>query len=238
MLAGAVPGSGRCRLKGVRDGARRVAVCDLWFVVRDSIRRFAAPDISEDKTKLTSATIHTQTVDEDEMQLRARRCEALLEVLRAAASATTALSAWARSRGWDERILARKLETATLPAPDDIARLLGVTPGASTGYRLVELTSGARVLSRADNWFASARLPERVNAGLRDGQTPFGALIAPLEPRRALLGVTRLWRPGQENPQETPQELFRLSAVVTGLCAGVRAPLAVVHETYLMGMVL
>ncbi|WP_191317818.1 hypothetical protein [Camelimonas fluminis] len=193
---------------------------------------------SEDRANVTRATIHTQTVDEDGMRLRARRCEALLDALRAASSATAALSAWARSRGWDERILARKLETATRPAPDDVAGLLGVTPGAPTGFRLVELTSGARVLSRADNWFASARLPELVNAGLRDGLTPFGALIAPLEPRRELLGVTRLWLPVEKSSQDMPQELFRLSAVVTGLYAGARAPLAVVHETYLATLAL
>lgn len=231
MLAtAALDRGGRFRLKGAGTAARPDAP-------HGRLRR-AAWGNSEDRANVTRATIHTKTVDEDEMRLRARRCEALLEALRAASSATAALSAWARSRGWDGRILARKLETATRPAPEEVARLLEVPPGEPIGFRQVELASGARVLSRADNWYAPGRLPGAVNAGLCDGSIPFGALVAPLEPRRQVLGVAPLWKGALQDWRELtpPQALFRLSAVVTGLCAGQRMPLAVVSETYLAAL--
>lgn len=182
---------------------------------------------------VTSAIIQTGAVDPAGRSSLTRRCEALIDAIAGASSATAALSVMARARGWDERIVARKLEADLRPAPENVRELLGAPADAAIGFRRVELMSGVRVLSRADNWFMPERLPQTVRAALETGASPFGALIAPLQPRRQLLGVERLWSVADAAP---PPELFRLTAIVTGVQAGVRLPLAMVSETYLSAL--
>ncbi|GHE49754.1 hypothetical protein GCM10019059_06150 [Camelimonas fluminis] len=163
------------------------------------------------------------------------RYEALVAALLETGSATETLAAWSRRRGWDDRIVAHKLEADMRPAPAQIAALLDIREGETVGYRKVALASGERVLSRADNWFTPGRLSSGVNAGLDASQTPFGRLVSRLSPTRRVVNADRLWA----NPQQgAPAEVFRLFAVVSGETDAGRKPLAVVNETYQAVMVL
>lgn len=171
---------------------------------------------------------------QDLTQDLAARRDVLAASLLKAASATAALAAWAARRGWAEPILAHKLETARRPAPADINALLQVNAGERLGFRRVELVCGARVLSRADNWFVCSRLPAAINRQLDAGAEPFGQLIGQLAPQRLVLGVEQLWMPAIA---PVPDALFQIRAVVTGIGPQGRAPLAVVAETYLVAAI-
>ncbi len=162
------------------------------------------------------------------------RYEALVAALLETSSATATLAAWSRQRGWDDRIVAHKLEADMRPAPGGIAALLDIPEGEIVGYRKVALASGDRVLSRADNWFTPGRLSSGVNAGLDASQTPFGRLVSRMSPTRRVISADRLWATPHE---AAPAEVFRLSAVVSGVTDAGLKPLAVVNETYQAVMV-
>ena len=163
------------------------------------------------------------------------RYEALVAALLQTGSATETLATWSRRRGWDDAIVAHKLEADMRPAPARIAALLDIGEGETVGYRKVALASGERVLSRADNWFTPGRLSSGVNAGLDASQTPFGRLVGRMSPSRQVISADRLWVAPQ---QPVPAEVFRLFAVVSGQTGEGRRPLAVVNETYQAVMVL
>jgi chorismate-pyruvate lyase len=108
----------------------------------------------------------------------------LLEAdLRAGPTATAMLE-----RRSGERVRACVIATAAPP---------GAAPRAVTGegpiaYRRVQLVAGDTVLSDADNWYLPDRLTPAMRAALADSDAPFGAVIAPLAPRRELLSVARV----------------------------------------------
>jgi chorismate-pyruvate lyase len=109
--------------------------------------------------------------------------EALEADLRAGPTATAMLER--RGRG---EVRARVIATASPP---------GAAPRAVTGegaiaYRRVQLVVGETVLSDADNWYLPDRLTPAMRAALAESDTPFGAIIAPLAPRRELLSVARV----------------------------------------------
>jgi chorismate-pyruvate lyase len=68
---------------------------------------------------------------------------------------------------------------------------LGAGKEEVVAYRAVRLMCGNRVLSRAQNWYLAGRLTAEMNRAL-DGDAPFGAVIAPLGPRRHVLDRQRL----------------------------------------------
>lgn len=168
-------------------------------------------------------------IDGDAVSVNAR-LEVLISALRTAPQATEILAALAVERGWNHKVRARKLSTATLAAPASVASLLDLGGDEPTGYRAVELVCGQRVLSRAENWFVPSRLSAGINARLADTDEPFGLLIAGLQPRRETLDLVRLWTSGA---MPVSGELFRLNAVVSALAPAGRRPLAIVTETYL-----
>lgn len=85
-------------------------------------------------------------------------------------------------------------------------------------YRSVKLMCGDRVLSRAENWYLIERLAPDMRAAL-DGDTPFGAVIRPLNPKRHVL----------ERQQLSGDAVLRIRALVLD---GDDRPLAEVVEHY------
>ncbi|AJP70923.1 hypothetical protein [Sphingomonas hengshuiensis] len=101
--------------------------------------------------------------------------------LRAATSATAVLQ-----RRCAEPIRA-VVDRAAMRAPTAEQRArLRVGAEEPVGYRHVSLRCGDKVLSDAENWYVPARLTQAMNAALT-GDTPFGAAIRPLAPRREAL---------------------------------------------------
>lgn len=103
------------------------------------------------------------------------------------------------------------------PTPEQRARLK-VGADAPVAYRRVALMCGDAVLSEAENWYVPARLTPAMNAALA-GDTPFGAAIRPLGPRRQVLDVAEV----------RPPYILRHHALVVD-AGGV--PLAEVVERY------
>jgi len=126
---------------------------------------------------------------------------ALIETLNAdllaARSATATLEKWCADHKLapEPKIIARPIEGAAKAPGEETLRRLGVAGPEAVKYRHVELACGAHVLSRADNWYVPARLPEETNRLLETTQTPFGKAIAPLQPWRRTVDAKILWSP-------------------------------------------
>ena len=101
-------------------------------------------------------------------------------------SATEALRSWCEARGIaaPAQIMARPVSGPPAKPPTGLRRLLGVGLREQLGYRHVELTCGACVLSWAHNWYVPGRLTSAMNAALTATQVPFGRIAAPLNYRR------------------------------------------------------
>ena len=75
-----------------------------------------------------------------------------------------------------------------------IRRLLQVGAAEPVRYRRVRLACGDQILSDADNWYVPARLTAEMNHTLDETDTPFGAVVKPLDFRRRTIrsaGVAR-----------------------------------------------
>jgi hypothetical protein len=118
---------------------------------------------------------------------------------------------------------------ASAPAGADSLARLGVANESALGYRRVRLMAGARLLSVAENWFVPVRLTPAMCDALETGDKPFGAVIAPLAPRRLPLSVQRLWG-GRGDP---PDALLSVRAMIV---SGAGMPLAIVSERYQRGV--
>ena len=55
------------------------------------------------------------------------------------------------------------------------------------GYRRVDLACGIHALSEAENWYVPARLTPEMNRQLDTSDTPFGAVVKPLNFHRDIL---------------------------------------------------
>ena len=102
--------------------------------------------------------------------------------------------------------------------------------------RSVSLKRGDVVLSDAENWFIPQRLPGSMREALASTPTPFGAVIAPLHPRRRtffvdLTGAFEMTKLMAPNPAyDQARTVVDHRAVV---CRGIDGqPLAVVREAY------
>ena len=106
-------------------------------------------------------------------------------------SATEALRSWCEARGIASpaQIMARPVSGPPAKPPKGLRRLLGVGLRETLGYRHVELTCGACVLSSAHNWYVPGRLTAEMNAALAATQVPFGRIAAPMNYRREPLEV-------------------------------------------------
>ncbi len=104
-------------------------------------------------------------------------------------SATAALEDWCASRGIADPavIQAHKLTTHAEPVPEQVRAALRTASGEEVSQRQVRLSCGTVVLSVAWNWYLPARLTPAMNAALKDSDTPFGKVVAPLRFRRETL---------------------------------------------------
>lgn len=142
-----------------------------------------------------------------------------LDGLRNAASATRFLESWCATRGLGEGpVRSRRLAP---PPPDPAAEaLLAPAPDERPAARHVTLLRGAVPLSDCDIRWLAARLPPEMHQALARTDTPFGVVVAPLAPERALLTEAVL----------PPGGLHALECVALLRVAG--RPLAVARERY------
>ena len=112
-------------------------------------------------------------------------------------SATAVLQALCDRRQADApRILARRIAAADDPnAAAAARRFLGAAANEPIRLRRVELTCGADVLSRADNWYLPGRLTGDMNRLLETTDTPFGVAVKPLAFQRRTLASELLFHP-------------------------------------------
>ena len=133
--------------------------------------------------------------------------------LLATRSATATLEAWCRDHRMADvpRVVARAVAGArNAPAPEQLRRL-AVASAADVKYRRVSLQCGAHVLSDADNWYVPARLTAEMNRLLDTTDTPFGKVVAPLDPYRETIAVKLLWH---DSTQPMPDTLFEHRAIL------------------------
>ena len=126
---------------------------------------------------------------------------ALMQTLNAellgSASATASLESWCRDHrlAIDPTIVARVVTSVTRLADTITRQRLEVGPADEVKHRRVQLRCGSRLLSVADNWYVPARLTREMNHLLETTETPFGKVVAPLEPYRRTFAVQLLWTP-------------------------------------------
>jgi hypothetical protein len=171
---------------------------------------------------------------------------ALIETLNgellASRSATATLEKWCADHrlAADPKIVATPAQGAQKPPAPETLRRLGVERAEAVKYRHVELSCGAHVLSRADNWYAPERLAPEMNRALETSETPFGKVIAPLQPWRRTIEAKILAAPlsagwemrrdaAEAGDYEPPPDIIEHRALVL---AGDGRPLAEVVETY------
>ena len=77
-------------------------------------------------------------------------------------------------------------------ASAQVRELLRVAPNEALGYRRVLLACGSHILSEADNWYVPSRLTTGMNRQLDSSDTPFGAVVKPLDFHRRVLKAERL----------------------------------------------
>ena len=117
--------------------------------------------------------------------------------LLASRSATATLETWCRDHRLADpaTIVADRLPRGTVTPTAEQRAHLEVVAADEVKYRHVRLRCGARVLSEADNWYVPARLTPEMNRVLETTDTPFGRVVAPLEPYRRTFAVSLLWSP-------------------------------------------
>jgi ketosteroid isomerase-like protein len=128
-------------------------------------------------------------------------------------SATTTLERWCRDHHLADtaRLVARAVGGAhRAPSREQLHRL-EVGGEQDVAYRRVRLQCGARVLSEADNWYVPARLTAEMNRSLETSDTPFGRVVAPLQPYRRTFAVKVLW---SDSTRPIPETLFEHHAVL------------------------
>jgi chorismate-pyruvate lyase len=126
--------------------------------------------------------------------------------LLASRSATQTLEKWCGDhRLADEpKIIARVIDRVGAPLSAEQRRRLKVADADEVRYRRVQLQCGSRVLSEADNWYLPQRLTKDMNRLLDTTDTPFGAVVRPLEPFRQTLAVVMFWSPLPERWDRDP----------------------------------
>ncbi len=161
-------------------------------------------------------------------------------------SATRTLEKWCQTHQLAAvpSIVAQPVLGDNKPPSQEQMQRLEVTGPEQLKYRRVRLFCGDQLLSEADNWYVPGRLTADMNRLLETTQTPFGKVVAPLEPYRQTIFVKMLWSPlpegwetenpvhGEKNrkqPLAIPDTLFEHRAVVYGKD---RKPIAQVHEVY------
>ena len=164
----------------------------------------------------------------------------------ASRSATATLEKWCRDHALatEPRVVAEVVAGEPRAPGAEQRQRLGADSAEVVGYRRVRLRCGGHVLSEAENWYLPGRLTPEMNRLLETSDTPFGRVVAPLEPYRRTFAARLLWSPlpeGWERSMETvppcrssgplaiPGTLFEHRALVLGRD---NRPIAEVHEVY------
>jgi hypothetical protein len=92
------------------------------------------------------------------------------------------------------------------------------TPAEPACHRRVILLAAGRAVSEADLWYVPSRLLPGMEALLRDTETPFGAVVAPMEPTRHTLAA-RICDPGEPHALEHEAVLRRADGAAIALVA-------------------
>lgn len=166
--------------------------------------------------------------------------------LLASRSATATLEKWCGDHGLapEPRVVAEVMDGEPRAAQPEQRQRLRADSGEVVRYRRVRLRCGDHVLSEAENWYLPGRLTPEMNRLLETSDTPFGRVVAPLEPYRRTFAARLLWSPlpdGWERSAQgappclstgalaIPGALFEHGALVLGRD---NRPIAEVHETY------
>lgn len=164
----------------------------------------------------------------------------------ASRSATATLERWCRDHDLapETRIVAEVMDGEPREADAEQRQRLGADSAEVVRYRRVRLRCGDHVLSEAENWYLPRRLTPEMNRALETSDTPFGRVVAPLEPYRRTFAARLLWAPLPEGwerssnpappclssgPLAIPAALFEHRAIVYGRD---HRPIAEVHEVY------
>lgn len=158
--------------------------------------------------------------------LEARR-QAFNAELLSQPSATATLQAWCDRHALapGEKITARRMDGPEAPIPPDVRRALEAGAREPLVHRRVELSCGAVVLSRADNWYRPRRLTPEMNRLLETTDQPFGVVVRPLAYLRRTLKIET----PAAGPMAAPPVVLRHRAV---LCTPDGAPFSLVVESY------
>lgn len=162
-------------------------------------------------------------------------------------SATATLEKWCGDHKMAEqpKIVARRIAGVDKAASQETRDRLRIGPGEAVKYRRVQLSCGDHVLSEADNWYVPARLTPEMNRALDATDTPFGKVVAPLQPFRRTFEMKMRWSPLPEGweltagadasaekpsgPLAVPHEIFEHAAI---LYTPDQTPFSEVRETY------
>jgi ketosteroid isomerase-like protein len=139
--------------------------------------------------------------------------QALSAEILASPSATATLENWCRDHHLADtpRVVAHVVAGARRTPSRDQLRRLDVGAEREVTYRRVRLQCGTHVLSEADNWYVPARLTADMNRSLETSDTPFGRVVAALQPYRRTFAVKVLWSDGT---RPIPDALFEHDAVL------------------------
>jgi hypothetical protein len=168
----------------------------------------------------------------------------------ASRSATATLEKWCGDHGLarEPRVVAEVVPGQPRAPDAEQRQRLRADSGEVVRYRQVRLRCGGHVLSVAENWYLPGRLTPEMNHALETSDTPFGRVVAPLEPYRRTFAARLLWSPlpaGWERsaqrvppcrssgPLAIPGALFEHRALVLGRD---NRPIAEVHEVYQGGL--
>ena len=127
-------------------------------------------------------------------------------------SATATLETWCRDHrlASEPKIVARLVPgAASTPSAEQRARL-EVSGNDQVKYRQVDLRCGSQTLSKAENWYVPSRLSPDMNRLLDTTDTPFGRVVASLEPYRKTIATRILW----SGKGDAPGALFEHRAVL------------------------
>jgi len=166
--------------------------------------------------------------------------------LLASRSATATLEKWCADHKMsaEPKIVARRVAGVDKPPSDETRARLEVGAGEAVKYRRVRLSCGEHVLSEADNWYVPGRLTPDMNRALEATETPFGKVVAPLQPFRRTIEARMRWSPLPEGWEfvgdgasagkdgsvlAPPHEIFEHAAI---LYRPDLKPFSEVHETY------
>ncbi|NHO17417.1 hypothetical protein [Acetobacter oeni] len=149
------------------------------------------------------------------------------ETLLAASSATRAMELWCEDLllfPAPVRMTASVERNGPGRPPDQIRELLAVRPDEIVQYRRVSLSVHRHILSRAENWYVPARLPDTMNHVLTMTSEPFGRVVSPLTISRTTLESVRL------QPRTGGDEILRHVAVLRRKDG---IPISIVTEIYM-----